>query len=59
MTLLWQMSDIYISNFIHSILIKTINNGTSKKSVDTTALVHAFTGNGNTLINSQPSSERF
>jgi len=49
---------IYIY-FIHNILIKTIKNGTFKQFVDTTALVHTFIGNGNTLINSQASSERF
>ena len=46
-------------NFIHNILIKTIKNGTFKQFVETTALVHAFIGNGNTLINSQPSSRKF
>jgi len=50
---------IYIYNFIHSILIKPINNDTFKNSVQTTALVHAFIRNSNTLINSQPPSERF
>ena len=58
-----QMSNIYIythtHNFIHNILIKTIKNGTFKQFVETTALVHAFIGNGNTLINSQPSSRKF
>jgi len=34
-----------------------MNNDTFKQSVETTVLVHAFTGNGNT-INSQPSSKR-
>jgi len=48
-----------IYNFIHTILIKTINNDTLKQYVETTVLVHAFNGNGSTLINSQPSSERF
>ena len=48
-----------IYNFIHTILIKTINNDTLKQYVETTVLVHDFNGNGNTLINSQPSSERF
>ena len=47
-----------INNFIHNILIKTINNDTFKQYVETT--VHnAFIGNGNTLTISQPSSERF
>ena len=50
---------IYKSNFIHSILIKTINNDTLKQSAETVVLVHAFISNGNTLINSHPSSERF
>ena len=50
---------IYKSNFIHNISIKTINNDTFKQLVETKALVHSFIGNGNTLINSQPSSERF
>ena len=49
---------IYKSNFINNILIKTIKNDTFKQFVQTTAPVHAFFGNGNT-INSQPSSERF
>ena len=55
------MSDmyIYISNFIHSILIKTINNDTFKQSVATTVLAHAFNGNGNILINFQPSLRGF
>jgi len=48
---------MYIKNFIHNIVIKTMNNDTFKQSVETTVLVHAFTGNGNT-INSQPSSKR-
>jgi len=30
-----------------------------KQYVETTVPIHAFTGNSNTLINSQPSSERF
>jgi len=47
---------IYINNFIHNVLIATINNDTFKQFVQTTVLVHAFIGNGNTLINSQPSS---
>jgi len=50
---------IYIYIFIHIILIKTINNYTFKQSVETTVLVHAFIGNGNTLTDSHPSSERF
>ena len=50
---------IYIYNFIHNILIKTIKNYTFKQFVETIALVHAFIGNGNKLINSQASSERF
>ena len=50
---------IYINNFIHNVLIKTINNDTSKQYVETTVLVHDFTALGNTVINSQPSSERF
>ena len=48
----------YISNFIHNVLIKTTNKYTFKQSAETTVLVHAFIGKGNTLINSQPSSER-
>ena len=48
---------IYINNFIHNVLIKTINNDTSKQYVETTVLVHAFTAFGNTLINSQPSCQ--
>ena len=48
---------IYINNFIHNVLIKTINNDTSKQYVETTVLVHAFTALGNTLINSQPSCQ--
>jgi len=51
--------NIYIHNVIHNVLIKTINNDTSKQYVETTVLVHAFTALGITLINSQPSSERF
>jgi len=46
---------IYIYNFIHTVLIKTIKNDTFKQSVQTTVPVHTFTGNGNTLINSQQS----
>ena len=49
---------IYINNVIHDILIKTINNDTFNQYVETTVLVHAFIGNGNILINSQPSSQR-
>ena len=49
---------IYINNFINNILIKTINNDTSKQYAETAVLVHAIIGNGNTLINSQPSSDR-
>jgi len=33
---------IRINNFIHNILIKTINNDTFKQSVETTVPVHAF-----------------
>ena len=40
-------------------IIKTINNNTFKQHVETTVLVHVFIHNGNTLIISQPSSERF
>jgi len=50
--------NIYINNFIHNILTKTIKNDTFKQCVEIAVLVHGFTGNGNTLINSQPSSER-
>ena len=46
---------IYISKFIYNILIKTIKTDTFKEFVETTVLVHAFIGNGNTLLNSQPS----
>ena len=46
-----------IYNFIHNNLIKTINNDTFKQYVETTVLVHAFIGNGDTLSISQPSSE--
>ena len=51
--------NIYINNFIHNTLIKTINNDTVEQFVETTVPVHAFIGKGNTLIISQPSSERF
>ena len=89
---------ININNFIHNILIKTINCDTFKQSVQTTVTVHTvkqsvqttvtvhtvkqsvqttvtvhtfkqsvqttvtvhtFIGNGNMLINSQPSSKKF
>jgi len=47
-----------IHNFIHNISINTINNDIFNQFVGTTVLVHAFIGNGKTMINSQPSSER-
>jgi len=33
---------LFIYNFIHTILIKTINNDNFKQSVETTVLVHAW-----------------
>ena len=54
-----QLKWIYTNKFIHNISIKTIKNYTFKQSVETTVLVHAFIGNGNTLIKSQPLSARF
>jgi len=46
---------MYINNINNNVLIETFNNDTFKQFVQTTVLVHASIGNGNTLIYSQPS----